>query len=185
MAMHVGQVDLSVDAVAAMVAREFPDWRGLPIGPVRSGGTVNALFRIGGDFVVRFPLVPSTLTATRAALHAEQSVVRRLADHLPVAVPEPLGVGQPGPEYAGFWTAYRWIPGDMASVGRPTEHSQLAIDLARIVEALWGVGVGTRRWDGAGRGGPLAFALIRYGERSHRVAIWSTWRQSPPFGSVA
>ncbi|WP_201787289.1 hypothetical protein [Actinoplanes sp. TFC3] len=44
--------------VTALVAAQFPEWRHLPVRPVLSHGTVNALFRLGDDIVLRFPLQP-------------------------------------------------------------------------------------------------------------------------------
>lgn len=156
MMMHDGQVELSLGDVASLVAREFPDWRALPIAAVPSGGTVNALYRVGPDAMVRFPLVPGDGLETRTELLAEQSWVRHVADHVPVDVPEPLGLGRPGPEYAGYWTAYRWLVGEPANVERSAEHPTLATELADFINALHGLDTGGRRWAGSGRGGPLS-----------------------------
>jgi hypothetical protein len=49
-------------------------------------GTVNALFRLGDDLVLRFPLRPGAATGLRLT----QEHVRRIAPHLPLAVPEAI-----------------------------------------------------------------------------------------------
>jgi aminoglycoside phosphotransferase (APT) family kinase protein len=150
--MHEDQVDVSADVVAALVADQFPQWRGLPVRPITSHGTVNALFHIGDDVVVRFPLLPS-LDAT--SLVREQQDARRIAPNLPVPVPEPLGLGAPGFGYPGAWAVYRWIPGATADLRTIADPDGFARELAGFVTALRAIDTGGRVWDGHSRGGPL------------------------------
>ncbi|MET8358447.1 aminoglycoside phosphotransferase family protein [Micromonospora sp. NPDC005171] len=153
--MHANQVDVTVEVVAALVAAQFPRWRALPIRPLVSTGTVNALFRLGTEIVLRFPLQPGADPALRAELQREQEHASLLAAHLPVPVPEPLGLGGPGEGYPGPWTAYRWIAGESAHPGRIDDLDGFARDLAGVVTALRGIDAGGRVWSGSGRGGPL------------------------------
>jgi len=53
--MHAGQLAVSPETVRELVADQFPQWRGLAITAVDAPGTVNAIFRIGGQFAARFP----------------------------------------------------------------------------------------------------------------------------------
>ena len=41
--MHADEVHTDVALVARLLAAQFPQWAGLPIEPVRSAGTDNAL----------------------------------------------------------------------------------------------------------------------------------------------
>ncbi|MEU7757002.1 aminoglycoside phosphotransferase family protein [Micromonospora sp. NPDC049101] len=180
--MHADQVDVSADVVAALVAEQFPRWRGLPIRPLPSAGTVNALFRLGTEFVLRFPLRPSADPDLGAALRREQEHAVLLAAHLPVAVPEPLGLGAPGDGYPGPWTAYRFIPGETARPDRIGNADVFARDLAAVVVALHGIDSGGRSWSGAGRGGPLAdqdagvrAALAVSGDLTDTAALARVW----------
>ena len=50
--MHEGQWNVTGEAVARLVAEQFPAWRDLPVEPVPSHGTVNSLFRVGDHIVV-------------------------------------------------------------------------------------------------------------------------------------
>lgn len=150
--MHADQVDLDVATVAGLVASQFPQWRDRPIRPVFSHGTVNALYRLGDDLVLRFPL--QLRPDNRAALVAEQDNARRIAAHLPVAVPEPVAIGEPGGGYAGPWAVHTWIEGEIASEASTGE--TFARDLARVVRSLQAIGADGRSWDGESRGGPLA-----------------------------
>ncbi|MEU7841870.1 aminoglycoside phosphotransferase family protein [Micromonospora sp. NPDC049114] len=180
--MHADQMDVSADVVAALVAEQFPRWRGLPVRPLRSAGTVNALFRLGTEFVLRFPLRPSADPALRDELRREQEHAVLLAAHLPIAVPEPLGLGAPGDGYPGSWTAYRFIPGETARADRIDDPDVFARDLAAVVVALHGIDTGGRSWPGFGRGGPLAdqdagvrAALAVSGELTDTGALAEVW----------
>ncbi|MGC4875736.1 aminoglycoside phosphotransferase family protein [Micromonospora sp. DT43] len=180
--MHADQVDVPVDVVAGLVAAQFPHWRGLPIRPLPSGGTVHALFRVGAEVVLRFPLRPEADADLRAELAREQEYAVLLAAHLPVAVPEPLGLGEPGDGYPGPWAAYRWIPGTTAQLDRVGDSDMFASDLAAVVVALRGIDTGGRSWPGTGRGGPLAdqdadvrAALAVSGELTDTAALAELW----------
>jgi aminoglycoside phosphotransferase (APT) family kinase protein len=155
MRMHDDQVDITPGAVARLVATQFPQWRDLPVRPVTSHGTVNALFRLGDEIVLRFPLRPSPDPGLRQELRAEQDIARRVAAHVPVPAPEPAGFGGPGEGYPGPWTAYSWIPGETVSRENIGDHDAFARDLAGFVSALHGMDAAGRTWTGGGRGGPL------------------------------
>ncbi|MGH8793135.1 MAG: aminoglycoside phosphotransferase family protein [Stackebrandtia sp.] len=155
--MHSDQVDITVETVAGLVAAQFPRWRDLPVRALTSHSTVNALFRLGEEIVLRFPLRPGLGSDLREELVREQDNARRAAAHVPLAVPEPLGLGEPGEGYPGWWTAYRWISGEIASGrGIVGDFEGFARDLAGFVRAFHGMDVGGRTWDGLSRGGPLS-----------------------------
>jgi aminoglycoside phosphotransferase (APT) family kinase protein len=152
--MHADQVELAEDAVARLVRAQLPQWAELPVRRVRSDGTVNALFRIGEEVVLRFPFRPDSSEVARASLQHEQDTAGRFADVLPVQVPEPLGLGEPADGFDGWWSVYRWIPGTVPAA--PSDDEALARDLAGVVRALHGLDTGGGTWDGRSRGGPLA-----------------------------
>jgi aminoglycoside phosphotransferase (APT) family kinase protein len=154
--MHADQVELTAADVAALVADQFPRWRHLTVRPLTSHGTVNVLFRLGADLVARFPLRPAAGPGRRDELLRVRDSTRRLAPLLPLAVAEPLAVGAPGAGYPGWWTVYRWIPGETAGLDVIADGDGFARDLAGFVTALHSVDTGGRVWDGRSRGGPLA-----------------------------
>lgn len=153
--MHTGQVDITADVVVGLVAAQFPQWHGYPVRPLTSHGTVNALFRLGEDIVLRFPLQPSRDARLINGLLREQDNARRFAAHVPLAVPEPIAIGQPGEGYAGWWTAYRWIPGEAANHQSIGNSHAFARDLAGFVTAVHGMDTDGGAWNGLTRGGPL------------------------------
>lgn len=146
--MHADEIDIDTDLVRRLVAGQFPAWAGLPVEPVPSSGTDNAMFRLGDDLAVRLPRIGRAVNG----IAKEQELASLLAPHLPVDMPEPVGLGEPAGDYPYPWTVCRWLPG-----ANPTVHGtkpELAEDLAAFVTAV-------RELDPAGapvssRGVPLA-----------------------------
>jgi aminoglycoside phosphotransferase (APT) family kinase protein len=147
--MHPGQLDVAPETVRQLVARQFPQWRELPLRAVRTQGTVNALFRLGDDLVARLPLV----AATRRQLEAEARAARELHGRTRFATPEPVAIGEPGPGYPMPWSVQTWVPGAVAT---PDGHSEaFAHDLAEFIEGVRGIETRGRTFAGEGRGGHL------------------------------
>src|SRR5487761_763671 len=93
--MHADEVDTDISLVGRLLAAQFPRWANLPIEPVASLGTDNAIYRLGDDLAVR---LPRTQRVT-AQLDKEHLWLPRLAPHLPLAIPVPLAKGIPGEGY--------------------------------------------------------------------------------------
>ncbi|MFJ5775392.1 aminoglycoside phosphotransferase family protein [Streptomyces sp. NPDC093094] len=147
---HPGRPHVDDDLVRRLVAGRFPRWAGLPVRRIGSGGTVNAMYRLGDDMVVRLPLVEGGVPDVAT----EQEWLPRLARRLPVPVPEVLGAGQPAEGYPWPWSVYRWLEGEHPEAGALAAPAALAKDLAEFVVAMRAVGLpGAPR---AYRGGPLA-----------------------------
>jgi aminoglycoside phosphotransferase (APT) family kinase protein len=145
--LHDGEVDVDADLVAKLLDTQFPQWSGRPIRPVTSSGTVNVLFRLGDDLVVRLPRIGWGSDDARA----EHRLLPRLAPHLPVATPEPVAIGEPAAGYPWDWSVYRWLDGEPPAPGSGS--SVLVDDLAGFLLALQAI----EPADGpaASRGGPL------------------------------
>ncbi|WP_406510215.1 aminoglycoside phosphotransferase family protein [Streptomyces sp. NBC_00212] len=130
--MHHGQHPVDDDLVRALIAGQLPQWAGLAVERFPSGGTVNAMYRLGDDMVVRLPLVEGG--APDVAL--EQEWLPRLAPLLPTAIPEVVGVGEPAEGYPWPWSVYRWLGGETPEAGALTEPVLVARDLAGFVTAM-------------------------------------------------
>ncbi|QHF94346.1 phosphotransferase [Streptomyces sp. NHF165] len=147
---HPGVCPVDDGLVRRLVGGQFPRWGGLAVERFRSGGTVNAMFRLGDDMVVRLPLVEGGA----GDVPVEQAWLPRLAPLLPVSVPEVLGAGEPAEGYPWPWSVYRWLPGENPEAGALGAPVPLAEDLAGFVAAMWSVTLpGAPQ---AHRGGPLA-----------------------------
>lgn len=131
--MHADEVDIDASLVRRLLETQFPHWAGLPIEPVASSGTDNAMYRVGDDMAVRLPRI---LSAT-GQIDKEWRWLPRLAPHLPLAIPAPLALGSPGESYPWQWSVYRWLEGAPATIERLGDTTQqAAIDLARFIAAL-------------------------------------------------
>lgn len=135
--MHENETPVTADLAAGLVAAQCPQWVGLPLRAVDAGGSDNRLFRLGEAFVLRFPRHGEA--ADRLA--AEGRWLPRLAPRLPLAVPEPVVMGQPGPGYPYLWQVLRWIPGADALSAPPQDDLATAAALAGFVAALHSIPV--------------------------------------------
>ncbi|GAA4005867.1 aminoglycoside phosphotransferase family protein [Deinococcus rubellus] len=130
--MHPDETETSPALARRLMAAQFPQWAGLPLKRLRSSGTVNAIYRLGDDMVVRLPLIHwGKDDAVKEAYW-----LPRLAPLLPLAIPVPLAVGQPGGGYPFAWSIHRWLDGEEATLESVADESQLALDLAAFISAL-------------------------------------------------
>lgn len=130
--MHIDEVDTDESLVRRMVDAQFPQWARLPIKPVPSAGTSNALYRLGDEMVVRLPRTPSA----SEQVDKEQRWLPKIAPLLPLAIPYPLAAGTPGEGYPWHWSVYPWRAGEDASVTPVADAHQTAIALAEFILAL-------------------------------------------------
>lgn len=130
--MHAEGVDIDVSLVGRLLAAQFPRWADLPVEPVPSAGTDNALYRLGGDMAVRLP------RSRRAAeqVDKEHRWLPMFVPLLPLAVPVPLAKGTPGEGYPWHWSVYRWLDGENATIERLADPVLAATELARFIAAL-------------------------------------------------
>jgi aminoglycoside phosphotransferase (APT) family kinase protein len=153
--MHPGQLTVSARTVRGLVDEQFPGWRGLQVSAFPSQGTVNALFRIGEEYLARFPLQPADPGDTRRQLESEAQAARTLAGRTRFRTPEPVTLGHPGPGYPLPWSVQTWLPGTTATGTDPGTSEGFACDLAEFIEGVRGIDTGGRRFSGSGRGGDL------------------------------
>ena len=130
--MHSDEVETDKILVKRLVTAQFPEWANLPLQPVSSAGTDNALYRLGQDMVVRLPRISA---ATRQ-VDLEHEWLPRLAPHLPLSIPCRLAKGMPGEGYPWRWSVYRWLEGQDAAAEAIDDLAQAATDLANFIRAL-------------------------------------------------
>jgi len=148
--MHADEVATDASLVRRLLAAQFPQWADLPIEPVASAGTDNAIYRLGDDMAVRLPRIH---WAT-GQVELEQRWLPMLAPLLPVAIPVLLAKGEPAEGYPWHWAIHAWLNGEHPAVDGVADAGSLATEVAQFVAAL-------RRLDPtggppAGRGVPLA-----------------------------
>jgi aminoglycoside phosphotransferase (APT) family kinase protein len=126
-----------VGLVRALVDRALPACAALPLSPLQSGGSSNALFRLGRELLVRLPRQPGG----SATIEKEARWLPLIGPRLPTSVPEIVALGDPDLGYPERWSVVRWIEGDVPIVVDPTSDVELsrralALDLAAVVTAL-------------------------------------------------
>lgn len=187
--MHRGQVEISAEQVAALIADQLPALAGKAVVPVEGAGTVNAIFRIGDDVAARFPLQGDDADRMRADLEHEIAAAAEFRRACGLPAPEPLHLGHPGHGYPLPWTAQTWLQGS-AAMPSQWEHSfRLADDMALLLERLGRWDIGDRRFRGRGRGGALSDHDTWVGECIRRTEglfdtsvmrrMWSAFRHLP------
>lgn len=130
--MHEDQLDIDDALARRLVDSQFPQWAGLPLRRIASSGTVNAMYRLGDDLVVRLPMMPDWA----GDVEVELEWLPRLADRLPLAIPSPAGRGEPTEDYPLDWSVLEWLDGAPASMAGLADPVETARELAEFVQAL-------------------------------------------------
>jgi len=130
--MHADEVDTDVALVRRLLAAQFPQWADLPIDPVQSAGTDNAIYRLGDQMAVRLPRIHWAI----GQVNKEHQWLPRLAPLLPLAIPVPLAKGKPAEGYPWHWSIYPWLEGENQTIDRIADPGQAATALAQFVAAL-------------------------------------------------
>ena len=136
--MHDDQIDIDAVLVRRLLAHQFPNIAALAIEDVRSTGTVNALFRIGEEFVARLPLVARWSEGIEREWEWLPWLSQRVSS---VRLPEPIFKGQPTDDYPFPWAVYRWIDGAPYDDPLVRDEQRAAATLARFVIELRGLEV--------------------------------------------
>jgi aminoglycoside phosphotransferase (APT) family kinase protein len=185
--MHSDELAIDVGQVRQLVAIQFPAWAGLDIKPVRSSGTEHAIFRLGPDKSVRMPRIP----IATGQFEREQQWLPRLKP-LPLRIPAPLGIGEPGEGYPWRWAVHSWLPGEEAA-GRISDFREAANALGRFVAALQQIDISGGPRSGPEnhkRGMPLADRNVRTREaigqldefdKAEVMTAWEEALAAPPW----
>jgi aminoglycoside phosphotransferase (APT) family kinase protein len=186
MRMHHEEVEVDDALVRRLLTSQMPQLADRPLTIVEPWGTDNAIWRLGDDLVVRLPRIHWAM----GQIEREAVWLPRLAPYLPVAVPEPVAVGEPADGYPYRWAVHRWILGEGAALDRVDDPFTFALDLAEVIRKLQ-----TARTDGAPSASNRARALHEYDESTRRaidrashmidaaaaVAVWEEALAAPPY----
>jgi aminoglycoside phosphotransferase (APT) family kinase protein len=125
-------LDITAQLVSTLIEQQFSQWARLRIVPVEPGGWDNRTFRLGDEMIVRLP----SAECYAEQIEKEQRWLPWLAPQLPLAVPVPLALGQPGAGYPWRWSIHRWIEGETVSSASNVDLESLARELARFLTKL-------------------------------------------------
>lgn len=150
--------------VRKLLGSQFPRWAGLPIEPVLPGGWDHRSFRLGDGMVVRLPSAEAYATQ----VEKEHRWLSILAQGLPLSIPQPIALGEPGHGYPWRWAIRGWIEGEIATHARVNDLPGFARSVGDFLNALHRVDARGGPPPGAGnffRGGRLA----TYDEEARRA----------------
>jgi aminoglycoside phosphotransferase (APT) family kinase protein len=108
--LHDDEVEIDLSLARQLLADQLPQYAKLPLVRVASGGTENAVFRLGNDLALRMPMTPGAVPG----LLKEITWLPVLAPHLSLEIPEVVATAQPGAGYPFPWAVVRWLSGDDA-----------------------------------------------------------------------
>lgn len=108
------EVRIDETLVRSLLRDQHPDLADLAVTRVNAGWD-NEMYRLGDSLAVRLPR-----RAMAAALVLnEQTWLPRLAQTLPILVPNPVRVGGPGRGYPWSWSVLPWFSGETANEAPP------------------------------------------------------------------
>ncbi|GAA2093780.1 hypothetical protein GCM10009801_61280 [Streptomyces albiaxialis] len=128
----VDGVAIDTALVRRLVDAQFPRWAGLPLTLLEPAGSDHVIHRLGEELSVRLPRHAGAAGQARK----EAEWLPRLAPHLPLAVPVPVEVGEPGFGCPWPWAVTRWLDGEAASAGKLAGSPEAAVRLAEFLAAL-------------------------------------------------
>jgi aminoglycoside phosphotransferase (APT) family kinase protein len=129
--MPAAEVDIDTSLVAGLVADQHPDLAGRRLRPLAHGWD-NESFRLGDDLVVR---LPRRAAAVELVAH-EQRWLCELAARLPLPIPAPARIGQPGRGYPWAWSIVPWLPGAPWESAPPADTRRAGRRLGAFLAAL-------------------------------------------------
>lgn len=128
--MPAAEVDVTVELVEALIRDQRPDLESVEITLIGFGWD-NYSYRVGERLVARLPRREMAV----GLVENEARWLPSIAPRLPLAVPVPEFVGEPGHGYPWPWTLVRFIPGVSAATS-DLDHEACARDLGSFLRAL-------------------------------------------------
>lgn len=143
--MHKDNLPINETTIRRLLAAQTPQWADLPLRPVYSSGTDNALFRLGDELVLRIPRRASAVPL----ISKELNWLPRLAG-LPLRTPTLRHRGTVKPGIDCEFGIFDWMEGDIATPENIADYDEAAAALAGFLKALHAVSI-----DGAPLAGPI------------------------------
>jgi aminoglycoside phosphotransferase (APT) family kinase protein len=125
-------IEVPYDLARRLVDTQFPEWAGLPLRRVEPAGSDHVIYRLGRDLSVRLPRHAGAIDQAAK----EFRWLPLLAPHLPMDIPVPVGVGEPGFGYPWRWAVSRWLDGEVATSEALGDSAETALALAEFLLAL-------------------------------------------------
>jgi aminoglycoside phosphotransferase (APT) family kinase protein len=177
------RIVISTQQVRVLIASQFPQWGHLDVRPVELSGWDNRSLRLGDDMLVRLPSAERYV----AQVEKEHRWLPVLAPFLPLPIPAPLALGEPGQDYPFPWSVYGWLDGEpLAQHLDRIDLATIAFDVAAFLKALHGIDASNGPLAGEHnfhRGGSLAVydgearaAAVRLADEVDQALAMEIWQ---------
>ncbi|MBI2792211.1 MAG: aminoglycoside phosphotransferase family protein [Gammaproteobacteria bacterium] len=133
--MEPENINIDVAIVQQLLKSQFPQWKDLPVRPVSQSGWDNRTFHLGKEMLVRMP----SAEEYAFQVEKEQHWLPKLAPSLPLQIPVPIAMGEPGEGYPWKWSIYRWLEGEAAARANIGDLKEFAASLADFLITLHGI----------------------------------------------
>lgn len=126
------EIPIDTNLVARLLQAQCPQWADLEVRFLGAGWD-NENYRLGDQFIVRLP----RRAVAVPLMQSEINCLPQLPQPLPISVPVPLYIGQPGPLFPWPWTVLPWFEGVNAAQALPkaSEALRLAAFLRQLHDA--------------------------------------------------
>lgn len=128
--MHENELEIDASFASKLIETQCPQWSGLPIVPIKSSGTDNALFRLGNEYIIRLPRIEWEVGSVNKSIMKEYEWLPKIAKFLKIPISEPIFKGYPDPSYPWAWLVSKWNEGQNPDFEKDNEYEFLAKDLA-------------------------------------------------------
>jgi aminoglycoside phosphotransferase (APT) family kinase protein len=125
----ISEVEINISLVTSLLEKQHPDLAHLPIS-LFDAGWDNAMFRLGDELSIRLP----RRQVAAKLIENEQTWLPKIASSLPIPVPNPDRIGQPGDNYPWRWSVLPWLKGVASDQQEP--HPKQAKNFASFLRML-------------------------------------------------
>ncbi|HFL2713403.1 TPA: aminoglycoside phosphotransferase family protein [Legionella pneumophila] len=158
--MHENELEIDEHLVRTLLKGQCPQWADLPISPIKSSGTDNALFRLGTEYVVRLPRIEWEPGSIEKKINKEYEWLPRVAKCLNTSISFPIFKGNSSKEYPYPWLITQWLEGHNPDFENQNEYELLAKDLACFLNTFHKIHL---------KNGPISRRGIRLNEKDLNV----------------
>lgn len=131
-ALHENEFEIDAELVRELLRAQMPDLAGFALRRFESSGTVNVIYRLGEDLLVRMPRAPEYVGGPER----EARWMPVFARSLPIHVPKYERLGHPTSRFPSHWSILEWVEGQPADATTLDNLDQAAIDLGEFVQSL-------------------------------------------------
>jgi aminoglycoside phosphotransferase (APT) family kinase protein len=134
--LHDGEFEIDDELVGDLIASQMPGWSELRLRRLDTAGTVNVIYRLGDDKLVR---LPRHVDFSNSPLR-ESHWLPRFAPAVPLQIPTHLALGTPTNDYPSPWSVLGWIEGENATQASLSDLNRAANRLGEFVLAMRAIG---------------------------------------------